>query len=60
MNENVKQFIKDIGVLCETWTVIYRSFMSQGMTANEALKHTQAFMAATLESLTGKKNSSDN
>jgi hypothetical protein len=56
MNENLKQFIKDIGVLCEMWTIIYKSFVNQGMTEKDALMHTQAFLTATMNSNMGKQN----
>lgn len=61
MNDKLKQFIADIGALCEMWTIIYRSFLNQGMDANEALKHTQAFLTATMNSdLTkGKKEEAE-
>ena len=54
MHENLKQFIKDIGTLCEVWAIIYKSFINQGMTEKEALTHTQAFMTATMNSQNGK------
>lgn len=56
MNENLKQFIKDIGALCEMWTIIYKSFVNQGMTEKDALMHTQAFLTATMNSNMGKQN----
>jgi hypothetical protein len=56
MNENLKQFIKDIGVLCEMWTIIYKSFVNQGMTEKDALMHTQAFLTATMNSNMGRQN----
>ena len=59
MNANLKQFIADIGVLCEMWTIIYQSFLSQGMEANEALKHTQAFLTATMNSDMSKGKKED-
>lgn len=48
MNEKAKAFIQNIGLLCEEWSVIYRSFRSQGLDEKEALIHTQAFMATVL------------
>jgi hypothetical protein len=56
MNENLMQFIKDVGALCEMWTIIYNSFLKQGMNENDALKHTQAFLTATMNSFIGKQN----
>lgn len=61
MNEKLKSFIDGVGTLCETWTIIYRSFLSQGMDANEALKHTQGFMTAFMNTdmAKGKKEEND-
>ena len=56
MNENLKQFIKDIGVLCEMWMIIYNSFLKQGLGEKDALMHTQAFLTATMNSNMGKQN----
>lgn len=50
MNDKLIEFINGVGQLCEVWTIIYKSFVSQGMSADEALKHTQAFLTATLNS----------
>lgn len=50
MNDNLKSFITNIGVLCETWTLIYEKFLTQGMCAKDALMHTQAFMTALIAS----------
>ena len=44
MNEGVQNFIRSMGVLCEQWTIVYRSFISQGLSKDEALIHTKAFM----------------
>lgn len=58
MNNKVQEFIRGIGTMCEMWTIIYQSFLSQGMTDADALKHTQAFLTATLNSnITGKDTS---
>lgn len=46
MNEQLNAFMTSLGVLCETWTIVYKNFMSQGMNAKDALTHTQGFMAA--------------
>ena len=56
MNENLMKFIKDIGVLCEMWTVVYKSFINQGMNEKEALMHTQGFVTAILASSQGRQN----
>lgn len=46
MNDKLNSFINSMGVLCETWTVVYKNFVAQGMDTKEALMHTQGFMAA--------------
>lgn len=43
---SLEGFINNIGLLCEEWTIVYRSFLSQGLNPKEALMHTQAFMSA--------------
>jgi hypothetical protein len=53
MNEKFKSFVNEVGVLCETWTIIYRNFIGQGMDAKEAMTHTQGFMVAFLKGITG-------
>ena len=56
MNNQLKDFINGIGQLCEVWTIVYRSFVSQGMDPKDAIQHTQAFMTATMNSNLGKQN----
>ena len=46
MNDKLNSFMTNLGVLCETWTMIYQKFVSQGMSEKEALAHTQGFMQA--------------
>ena len=46
MSEKLDSFMTNLGVLCETWTVVYKNFVSQGMDTKEALAHTQGFMQA--------------
>lgn len=50
MNSKLQEFVRDIGTMCEIWTIIYQSFTAQGMSEADALKHTQAFLTATLNS----------
>lgn len=51
MNEHLEKFIQNMGLLCEEWTIIYRSFISQGLSEKEAMTHTKAFMATVLEDI---------
>lgn len=46
MDDKLKSFITNVGVLCETWTVAYKSFIAQGMNPKDAMIHTQGFMSA--------------
>jgi hypothetical protein len=48
VNDGLKNFINNMGVLCETWTLTYKNFLSQGMDVKEAMMHTQGFMAALI------------
>ena len=52
MNEKFKSFVNEVGVLCETWSIIYRNFIGQGMDAKDAMMHTQGFMVAFLKGIT--------
>lgn len=54
MNEQLQKFINDMGAMCELWMVIYSGFVKLGMGSDEALKHTQAFMTATFNSIMPK------
>lgn len=46
MNEKLNSYIANVGILCETWVIVYKNFLSQGMDAKDALMHTQGFMTA--------------
>ena len=50
MNDNLKSFVNNIGIMCETWSVVYRSFLAQGLSVQDALVHTQGFMTAFIAS----------
>lgn len=50
MDDQLKSFINNLGVLCETWTVVYQSFLSQGLSHSDAMVHTQGFMTAFISS----------
>ena len=49
MNDNLKSFMNNMGVLCETWIVTYNNFIQRGMDHKSALDHTKAFMASFME-----------
>ena len=46
MNDNLKDFVNNIGVLCETWLVVYNKFIQSGLDPKSALSHTKEFMSA--------------
>jgi hypothetical protein len=48
MNENLKNFVNNIGLLCETWAVTYNKFREMGFEHKFAMEHTKEFMAAFL------------
>lgn len=56
MPERVKEFIKGIGILTETWMVTYNSFTAQGLDHTKALEHTKIFMTAFISSMLGAVN----
>lgn len=51
MNDKLKNFVTNIGLLCEVWTLVYRGFVSQGMDAKEALMHTEALTSTLIATL---------
>lgn len=46
MNDQLKSFVNNVGLLCETWMVVYTKFTQSGMDAQTALVHTKEFMSA--------------
>ena len=58
--DKMKNFITGVGALCETWTIVYQTFIEEGMNAKDAMMHTQGFMTAfitsTLQTNGGKEN----
>ena len=57
MDDQLKSFINNLGVLCETWTVVYQSFLNQGLDHKDAMTHTQGFMTAFISS--GSQNNKE-
>ena len=43
--DKLKNFMANMGLMCETWSIVHKNFVSQGMDAKDAMAHTQAFMA---------------
>lgn len=50
-SERMKEFLISVGLMTEIWTITYNSFKKQGFTTQDALEHTKAFMAMTIESI---------
>ena len=51
MDNKVHDYIRSVGSLVETWSVVYRTFISQGMNTVDALTHTKEFMTAFMTSV---------
>lgn len=52
MNDGLKNFMNNMGILYETWIVTYDGFIQRGMDHKTALEHTKAFMSAFFEYIT--------
>lgn len=59
MNEQMKDFINAIGAVAEMTLLFYRNTLGAGATPEEALRLTQAFIAATIFGNSGQKRSED-
>lgn len=46
MNDDLKNFVNNIGILCETWALAYEKFIQMEYDNATALKHTREFMAS--------------
>lgn len=46
MSDELKNFCNNMGVLIETWMLTFRKFKELGLSDEEAIKHTQAFMVS--------------
>lgn len=58
MNDNLKNFVNNIGLLCETWALAYEKFIQMGYDNVTALRHTKEFMAAFMTAA-GQNGGSD-
>lgn len=52
-NENVEKIVQGVGVMVELWCIVNNNFISQGMTKEDALAHTSAFMEIMLGNMMG-------
>ena len=60
MNEKTLKFITSIGVMTETWTVIYQAFLSRGMSQEEAIIHTKGLYETIFKFSLGNTNEKNN
>lgn len=56
MNERAMTYIKNLGVMVETWVVVYSNFIKQGFTESDALAHTRVFMESVVVSFMNNKD----
>lgn len=56
MNEKTIEFINSIGVMTETWMVIYQAFLSRGISQDEAMMHTKGLYETIFKTTFGKTN----
>lgn len=58
-NEKVNQIIQGIGVMTELWMITYNGFKSQGLTDDDAIGHTKAFMLIMMTFMTGTNSTEE-
>lgn len=49
-NEMVDNLINGLGVMSETWVIVYKTFLNNGLTPADALIHTERMMRTVFES----------
>lgn len=49
--DKMKEFLTGVGLMTELWMITYNGFKKQGLTDQDALAHTKAFMSMTIESM---------
>lgn len=47
----INQIIQGIGLMTEMYTITYQSFKKQGLSDEEAIKHTKAFISLMMDSI---------
>ena len=57
MNDSFKDFITNIGILCETWTIAYQKFIAMGLDHATAIEHTKELIATIMAA---SRNNGDN
>lgn len=51
MDSGFTNFMNNIGIMCETWWVTYKKFITMGLSHDDAIAHTKEFMAMMLAAL---------
>lgn len=51
----LENLIQVFGATTELWMIAYKGFIGQGLTPDEAMKHTKEFMAVTLGTMMNHK-----
>lgn len=54
-NKKLKEFITAVGAISEVWAITYKSFISQGLSKDDAILNTQAFMQTFVNTIMDKK-----
>ncbi len=49
--DQINQIIQGIGLMTEMYTITYQSFKKQGLSDEEAIKHTKAFISVMMDSI---------
>ena len=60
MNEKTLKFITSIGVMTETWMIIYQAFLSRCMSQEEAIIHTKGLYETIFKFSFDKTNEKNN
>lgn len=58
-NDRLNDFINNLGMTTEMWTIFYKSFRSQGLNDSEALKHTGALFRAIIDKMISSTNTEE-
>lgn len=45
------KLIQTFGAMTELWMIAYKGFLGQGLTPEDAMKHTKEFMEVTIKSM---------
>lgn len=51
MQDGLKSFVNNLGILCETWVLVYNNFTKLGLGPKDAISHTKEFMSAMINNM---------